>query len=155
MDIINNFGIVKKKHTYLYNSFDETMSSHFRKLKGRFYKKTNHWVFPFIKEETVETNHKSNTPENEQLGISTLESKIENDCNVSIGVQTDENDNGSLQSNNSENVIMDNFSDHLSSVLETSCSSCDVESLENMEDNKIQYKFKPPTIFYHHVGDYF
>ena len=63
-----------------------------------------------------------------------------------------------MQSKGSVNGVMDNFSDHLSSVLETSCSSCDVESLEmtkNMENNKIQYKFKPPTIFYHHVGDYF
>ena len=32
METINHFGIVKKKHTYLYNNFNDTMNEDFRKL---------------------------------------------------------------------------------------------------------------------------
>jgi hypothetical protein len=180
MEIIHKFGTVKKKHTYLYNNFDDTMKEEFRKLKGRFYKKTNHWVFPFVKEENVKLN--DNSPTQESVSDEIVQVSEENQEIVSVGIQTDEENSivstkpisevdanadestvetkssGVSESYDSDHVIMDNFSDHLSSVIETSCSSCDVESLEmtkNMEDNKIQYKFKPPTIFYHHVGDYF
>ena len=182
METINHFGIVKKKHTYLYNNFNDTMNEDFRKLKGRFYKKTNYWVFPFVKGENKEGN--------DNTGGLTLalekEPLVSNDQNppdqneiVSIGVQTDEE--GSMDSSkivkeddtlsvqtktsivsecyDSENVIIDNFSDHLSSIIETDSISSGQETLQIEEGTtnqaKAEYKFKPPTIFYHQVANYF
>ena len=157
------------------------MNEDFRKLKGRFYKKTKHWVFPFVKDENVQPNDNTH----ESILVHDEKSMVPNDQTlhdqheiVSIGVQTDEEgsmDNSkivkedetlSLQTKtsivsecyDSENVIMDNFSDHLSSLIETNSSSSGLETLqmeENLNEVKMEYKFKPPTIFYHQVADYF
>lgn len=178
METINHYGIVKKKHTYLYTNFNDTMNEDFRKLKGRFYKKTKHWVFPFVKDENIQPNDGTHEP-SPILDEKTLVSNDDNSLNqqeiVSVGVQTDEEDSSktikeddtlSVQTKtsiisecyDSENVIMDQFSDHLSSVIETDSSSSDVETLqmeENLNQTKMEYKFKPPTIFYHEVADYF
>ena len=175
MEIINHFGVVKKKHTYLYNNFNETMNEDFRKLKGRFYKKTNHWVFPFVKDENMKLNDNSSPPEggsNER--VQTCE---ENQEIISVGIQTEEEnsivntetiteaDESSVETKSSgisgsyesDNVIIDNFSDHLSSVIDTNSSSSGEETLQTEENinTRVQYKFKPPTIFYHQVGNYF
>ena len=229
MEIIHKFGTVKKKHTYLYNNFDDTMKEEFRKLKGRFYKKTNHWVFPFVKEENVKLNDNFPTQEsvsdeivqvseeNQEIvsvGIqtdeensivstkpisdadtdanadeSTVETKSsgvseENQEIVSVGIQTDEENSivstkpisdadtdanadestvetkssGVSESYDSDHVIMDNFSDHLSSVIETNSSSSEDETLQmekNRNTTKVEYTYKPPTIFYHQVANYF
>ena len=216
MEIINHFGVVKKKHTYLYNNFNETMNEDFRKLKGRFYKKTNHWVFPFVKDENMKLNDNSSPPEggsNERVqtceenqeiisvGIQTEEENSivntetiteadessvetkssgiseENQEIISVGIQTEEEnsivntetiteaDESSVETKSSgisgsyesDNVIIDNFSDHLSSVIDTNSSSSGEETLQTEENinTRVQYKFKPPTIFYHQVGNYF
>ena len=51
----------------------------------------------------------------------------------------------------SENVIIDNFGDHLSSIIETDSISSGQETLQIEEGTtnqaKAEYKFKPPTIF--------
>ena len=178
METINHFGIVKKKHTYLYNNFNDTMNEDFRKLKGRFYKKTNYWVFPFVKGENVEGNDNTRTLEEKPLVSNDQNPPDQNEI-VSIGVQTDEE--GSIDSSktvkeddtlsvqtktsivsefyDSENVIIDNFSDHLSSIIETDSTSSCQETLQLEEGTtnqaKVEYKFKPPTIFYHQVANYF
>ena len=178
METINHFGIVKKKHTYLYNNFNDTMNEDFRKLKGRFYKKTNYWVFPFVKGENVEENDNTLALEEEPLISNDQNPPGQNEI-VSIGVQTDEE--GSIDSSktvkeddtlsvqtktsivsecyDSENVIIDNFSDHLSSITETDSTSSGQETLQLEEgttnQEKVEYKFKPPTIFYHQVANYF
>ena len=178
METINHFGIVKKKHTYLYNNFNDTMNEDFRKLKGRFYKKTNYWVFPFVKGENVEENDNTLALEEEPLISNDQNPPGQNEI-VSIGVQTDEE--GSIDSSktvkeddtlsvqtktsivsecyDSENVIIDNFSDHLSSIIETDSTSSGQETLQLEEgttnQEKVEYKFKPPTIFYHQVANYF
>ena len=182
MEIIHKFGTVKKKHTYLYNNFDDTMKEEFRKLKGRFYKKTNHWVFPFVKEENVKLN--DNFPTQESVSDEIVQVSEENQEIVSVGIQTDEENSivstkpisdadtdanadestvetkssGVSESYDSDHVIMDNFSDHLSSVIETNSSSSEDETLQmekNRNTTKVEYTYKPPTIFYHQVANYF
>ena len=46
MENIKSYGILKKNHYYLHDNFDKSMEEEFRKLKGRFYKKKNYWIFP-------------------------------------------------------------------------------------------------------------
>ena len=99
MEIINHFGIVKRKHTYLYTNFNDTMNEDFRKLKGRFYKKPNYWVFPFVKEANVEVNTNSNEPtptHDETPLVSNDQNSLDEHETVNVGVQTDEE--GSIDS---------------------------------------------------------
>jgi hypothetical protein len=139
MDIINNFGIEKKNKTYLYDNFDETMISDFRKLKGRFYKKTNHWIFPFSKGKDVSVMKEDNSigvqTEEEQdnsIGVQTEEEQEDN----SIGVQTEEEQDNSIgvqteeeQEDNSIGVQTDKE--------EQEDNSIGVQTEEEQEDNSI------------------
>jgi hypothetical protein len=185
MDIIGNFGVVKKNHTYLYENFDDTMSVEFRKLKGRFYKKTNHWVFPFVVEEVEEEVSVKETESVKSVkSVSTVGSQIEKIVNISIGIQTDEEmSNRSTDSKSTDSKSIDSKStssfevEDDNSSLQTKSSSTSSEicnsdeaindsasevlssTLGTNSSNSVveipKYEFKPPIIFYHQVSDYF
>ena len=57
MEFIKKYGSYQKKRIYIDNSKLENESinmKEFRKLKGRFYKKTNQWIFPLNLNEKTE-----------------------------------------------------------------------------------------------------
>ena len=46
MEYLKLNGIHKQRKIYLYTTFDKKQAEEYRKLKGRYYKKKNYWVFP-------------------------------------------------------------------------------------------------------------
>ena len=48
MNIIQEFAVRKKTNLYLTREVDDTTAIEFRKLKGRYYRKKGHWVFPLM-----------------------------------------------------------------------------------------------------------
>jgi hypothetical protein len=46
MEYLKLNGIHKQRKIYLYTTFDKKQAEEYRKLRGRYYKKKNYWVFP-------------------------------------------------------------------------------------------------------------
>lgn len=143
MNIINNYGIEKKNHTYLYDNFNDSMNQEFRKLKGRFYKKTNHWVFPFLKTkqnitESLQTTTTSKEEEIKSIAIQTNEEEeIEEEEEIkSIAIQTEEEEeikSTAIQTNEEEIEKEEEEEEENSKSSYTETSSTDV-ILENISD---------------------
>jgi hypothetical protein len=104
------------------------MTADFRKLKGRYYKKTHHWVFPLeIENILLEKTESINTVLNENNNV--FDEKDDS-------IQTDE-------------------SVEMEESLDTNESIQTDESVEIVNPIKyIDYKYKPPQEFYKYISTY-
>ena len=81
MEIIRTYGTPEKSRIYLKDHFDESMKNEFRKLKGRYFKIKNYWVFPkslitpLSFSENDKTSHIQVRPEQNETQTSSMEQK--------------------------------------------------------------------------------
>lgn len=134
MEILKNFGVIKKKNYYLYDNFDDTMTTDFRKLKGRYYKKTNHWVFPLeIENIILEETQSIDTVLNENNNV--LDEKDES-------IQTDKSIEMEEELTTDESIKTDKSFD-----------TDDSDHIVNLTEC-IEYKYNPPQEFYKYISSY-
>ena len=140
MEILKNFGVIKKKNYYLYDNFDDTMTTDFRKLKGRYYKKTNHWVFPLeIENILLEKTQFIDTILKESNNVlDEKDASIQTD--KSIEMEESLNTDGSIQTDKSI---------EMEESLDTDDSIQTDESINIVNPIRyIEYTYKPPQEFY-------
>lgn len=146
MEILKNFGVIKKKNYYLYDNFDDTMITDFRKLKGRYYKKTNHWVFPLeIENILLEKTESINTVLNENNNVfDEKDDSIQTDKSIEMEELLDTNES-----------IQTDKSIEMEESLDTDESIQTDESIDIVNPIKyIDYKYKPPQEFYKYISTY-
>ena len=141
MEILKEFGVIKKNHYYLYDNFDDSMTIDFRKLRGRYYKKTNHWVFPIQNETKIvdESIQKDDTVE--------VDESIQTDDTVEV----DE----SIQTDDTVEVDESIQTDDTVEVDESIQTDDTVEVDESIQTDKLlEYKYNPPREFYQYISHY-
>jgi len=146
MEILKNFGVIKKKNYYLYDNFDDTMTTDFRKLKGRYYKKTNHWVFPLeIENILLEKTQFIDTILKESNNVlDEKDASIQTD--KSIEMEESLNTDGSIQTDKSI---------EMEESLDTDDSIQTDESINIVNPIRyIEYTYKPPQEFYKYISSY-
>ena len=162
MNIINNYGIEKKNHTYLYDNFNDSMNQEFRKLKGRFYKKTNHWVFPFLKtkqnitESLLTTTTSKEEEKIKSIAIQTGETE-EEVIEEEVIKEEEESSKSSFTETSSTSVILENVSDKIFSTLDLNSFQSELASVQTQTDDdyeRIEYVYKPPQFFYQQISTY-
>ena len=80
MDLIEKYGNIDKQRIYVHSSKLENQNidlKEFRKLKGRFIKKFNHWVFPLTDKENLLQNKIENIEKINKIEESEKEEEIE------------------------------------------------------------------------------
>ena len=152
MEILKKFGIIKKKNYYLYDNFDDTMTVDFRKLKGRYYKKTNHWVFPleienilFEKKECIDSVLKENNNGSNEKDESIETDKsieIEESITTNVTVVTDKSIELEGPLDTDDSIKTDESFDTDDSVHIVNLKEC------------IEYKYNPPQEFYKYILNY-
>ena len=80
MDLIEKYGNIDKQRIYIHSSKLENQNidlKEFRKLKGRFIKKFNHWVFPLTDKENLLQNKIEKIEKIDEIEESEKEEEIE------------------------------------------------------------------------------
>jgi len=130
MEFIKKYGSYQKKRIYIDNSKLENESinmKEFRKLKGRFYKKTNQWIFP------LNLNEKT-------------EPQIIIEEKVSVESQSIEAKMESITDEEVESVKMESITEEASIQTEVTVENQEVESVEEVVEENEEITIKEEEV---------
>ena len=173
MEFIKKYGSYQKNRIYIDNSKLENESinmKEFRKLKGRFYKKTNQWIFPLnlnektepqiiieekvsVESQSIETKLESVTDEEEYIEAEVI---VENEEVESVEDIKEEEEIESVEeiSIKEEEEVRENKYLCVDELEHTESESDVCSSICVDEVQKFTYIMKPPQELYDALDDY-
>ena len=170
MDLIEKYGNIDKQRIYIHSSKLENQNidlKEFRKLKGRFIKKFNHWVFPLTDKENLLQNKIENIEKIDEIEESEKEEEIEESEKEEEVNEIEEIEDSEKEEEIEEEEEIKEVNeieiDEKKNIEDLCVDKSETES-ENESENKsflyvdknlkFEYIIKPPQELYEAIDDY-
>ena len=161
MDLIEKYGNIDKQRIYIHSSKLENQNidlKEFRKLKGRFIKKFNHWVFPLTDKENLLQNKIEKIEKIDEIE----ESEKEEEVNEIEEIEDSEKEE-EIEEEEEIKEVNEIEIDEKKNIEDLCVDKSETES-ENESENKsflyvdknlkFEYIIKPPQELYEAIDDY-
>ena len=162
MEILQEHAVLKNKKYYLYleNNKVKVNKTAFHKLKGRYYKKNNYWVFPenclssndTPPVEEVDDTKSQNSVLSQQESIHSIESN-----KSSNSVLSQQESIHSIESNKSSNSVLSQ-QESIKEKIKKQLNLIPVKNISKKKDKIISYNYSyninPPSIFLDNISQY-